>query len=557
MKKLSKILCALCVIFGSVSCADMMDIDSELVEFEKDHNLDSPSDTVYSVLGIIHKMQVIADRTVLLGEVRGDLVSVTDAASSDLKRLASFQLSEDNKYNVPADYYAVINNCNYFIANADTLLSRRGKKVFEKEFAAVKTFRAWTYMQLVMAYGSVPLLLEPIMTEAEADKALKQPRLSVDGICDYFISDLAPYVDVKFPEYGAIGGHDSKNFFIPVRLLLGDMCLWTGRYQEAARFYHDYLAHKDAPHVPSFIASSWPDAEFKSPNRAFSHSYLSYIPMEINRYSGIVSELGPIFNSDIENYYYFQLEPSKSLRALSAAQTYCFVNKTGTTADTIYAPKKGLLSDIYAGDLRLCTYYTYNRLNTDEYSEFSSDYQKIFKFSAESRITTYRLSIAYLRYAEALNRAGYPQSAFAVLKYGLNPDNIGEHVDSVEIKAAGSLISFDPLVFTEELTMGVHSIGSGESAANAHYTLPMPSESLASYADTVAYQIPLVEDMIINEMALEGSFEGNRYYDLMRVALRRNDPGYLAAPVSERNGVRDDALYTLLMDTKNWYLPLK
>ena len=46
MKYLSKILCALCVIFGSVSCADMMDIDSELVEFDKDHDINAPF-TVY------------------------------------------------------------------------------------------------------------------------------------------------------------------------------------------------------------------------------------------------------------------------------------------------------------------------------------------------------------------------------------------------------------------------------------------------------------------------------------------------------------------------------
>ena len=70
------------------------------------------------------------------------------------------------------------------------------------------------------------------------------------------------------------------------------------------------------------------------------------------------------------------------------------------------------------------------------------------------------------------------------------------------------------------------------------------------------YQIPLVEDLIINEMALEGAFEGYRYYDLMRVALRRNDPAYLAKPIARRSGTVDAALESFLMDPKNWYLPL-
>ena len=63
--------------------------------------------------------------------------------------------------------------------------------------------------------------------------------------------------------------------------------------------------------------------------------------------------------------------------------------------------------------------------------------------------------------------------------------------------------------------------------------------------------------MIIKEMALEGVFEGYRFYDLMRVALRRNNPAYLADPVSRRNGEVDSELRQKLMDTKNWYLPIQ
>jgi len=103
--------------------------------------------------------------------------------------------------------------------------------------------------------------------------------------------------------------------------------------------------------------------------------------------------------------------------------------------------------------------------------------------------------------------------------------------------------------------LGIHSRGSGDSHCNDYYVLPQPEKQLATREDTVQYQIPLVEDMIIEEMALEGFFEGYRYYDLMRVALRRNDPDYLAGPISRRNGEQDNVLHALLMDQKNWYLP--
>ena len=164
--------------------------------------------------------------------------------------------------------------------------------------------------------------------------------------------------------------------------------------------------------------------------------------------------------------------------------------------------------------------------------------------------------MVYLRYAEALNRAGYPQSAFCILKYGICDEVLGNHVDPVELSLAGELVDFDPNVFLYEDVLGIHSLGSGDSHANAYYVLPQPDGALPTRQDTVNYQIPLVEDMIITEMALEGSFEGYRYYDLMRVALRRNNPAYLADPISLRTGTQDATLKALLMDPKNWYLPL-
>lgn len=562
--KNNKLLLLAALVILLPSCSDMLETESEYVEFEKDNTLNHPTDSVYSVLGIIGKMQIIADRTVLFGEVRGDLVTPTEAASADLKRLANFEFTEDNKYNAVSDYYAVINNCNYYLAHVDTALQRRGRNLFRAEYAAVKSFRAWTYLQLAMAYGQVPLVTDPVMTEKEAREAMNLNRSGITEICQYFINDLTPYAEVELPRFGDINNFDSQQFFIPMKALLGDLCLWTGMYKEAAKWYHDYLTDKRNPIQINYSNRIvWPSAtEFVSPVNGYSttsntQEVLSFIPMEERVFDGVVSDLSNIYNSTQENNNYFQITPSQAMYDISAAQTYCLENKTATTTDTIYVPKTGLYKEIMAGDLRF--YSNYNIVSVsgqDKFSEYGPDNQTFRKIIARY-IPTYRRTMVYLRYAEALNRAGYPQSAFTILKHGICQENILNNVDSLERTAADELITFDANVFTKETSIGIHSFGSGDSQDNAYYTLPMPPTQLATRQDTINYQIPLVEDYIINEMALEGSFEGYRFNDLMRVALRRNDPAYLADPISLRRGTRNDALHALLMETKNWYLPLR
>lgn len=575
MKKI--FLSALAVALTLTSCEDMLAPDSDMVIYQEDHTLSSVNDTLFSVMGVIHLMQRVADRTNLLGEVRADLVQVTEAASTDLKDLAASTTSVTNQYNRPQDYYAIVNNCNYYIHNADSAYVKTGHKVFERELAVMHTFRAWAYLQLATTYGDIPFYTDFLGTQAEADAVMRQPRQSIDYICNWLIDDLRPYVDTYTLDWGTIAStHLSESFFIPVRVMLGELCLWAGRYHEAAQFYHDYLAQKDQYRPVGREQISWfPDSY---PAIGLSMSYqaatigsdylITYIPMESNTFLGLISDLPELYTSTRDNYYYYQLTWSEALIDLSARQTYTYNyrnehNTNDTVSMSVDSVRLTITDRKRQGDLRL--YAVTNEVSVHKVEQgvqYNETEQTIDKVRSKEFVSLYRLPVIYLHFAEALNRAGFPTSAFAVLKYGLCDDNLlrpepeGDVIPAYERAAAGSLLEFNKLYFTRQNTIGIHARGCGDVDSNPYYVLHFPDTPLATPADSIAYLQPAVEDSIITELALEACFEGDRFYDLMRVARRRNDPAYLADRVANRLGVRDEALHARLMQPQNWFLPL-
>lgn len=124
-------------------------------------------------------------------------------------------------------------------------------------------------------------------------------------------------------------------------------------------------------------------------------------------------------------------------------------------------------------------------------------------YQSDARFHIYRFADAQLLWAEALNRAGDKANAIA-------------RINSVR---------------------GANGTG-----------MPAPAVTTSSTTEQI-------EDYILRERGLELGFEGDRWYDIMRIARRRGTQ-YLIDRVKKRAPVSEHAyLEARLADTKNWYLP--
>lgn len=444
------------------SCEDMLESDSKFVIY--DDHLKTPADTANSLVGIIYKLQAIAERTHLLGEVRGDLVSVKNTADQDLLQMANFTIDDDNVYNNPRDYYAVINNCNYYLAHADmNAVNTSAEKIFWREYVQVKAIRAWTYLQLALNYGSVQFYTEPILTEADAAK--DYPRKNLQEICDFFIEDLTSdpnYSTTEFPMLHSVGNLLMGNCFFPVDVVLGDMYLWraslTGSqsdYRMAAKRYASWIYRRgsvgaynksyynitaNAYHAswnttdpslrddPTAVNYAW-DFSYNymfSNNRGGSNGELvTMIPMDSLAYQGYYNNMRYLYtNAEVDGDNVtllptdFYISPSVRLQEMSRAQHFCYGWLDSSTGNPMFMEVPTSTRPLNNGDLRLSQVWVSQTKDGGALEE-AKTLQMINKSCTERDIWIYRKTDLFLRMAEALNNGGFPRLAHAVLANGL------------------------------------------------------------------------------------------------------------------------------------------
>lgn len=621
MKKFIICLAAVLGFLSTTGCSDMLDVKSDSQVF--DPSLNQKTDSVFFSLGIMQAMQQLADQYVFQGEMRGDNVKLTAYTNNNLRTLANFSADATNRYDSAYVYYRVINNCNYYIAHRDTMLYTGSTNVVRNEFAAVKAFRAWAYLQLARNYGKVPFFTEPLTTISQINGS-HFPSLTLKEIVARLAPDLQQYSGCSVPNDGnatiAAGSTNSGQAktvsralcFIPVDVILGEMYLEAGDYANAAKYYTVFLTQTPHPSVTNGNlargysedmqfdfehkirptdwkfgargASSW-SSIFDNNSTA---DIVSYIPMAVNYQMGTTTNIPLAFgynyySTEGRNNMYIdkiQIKPSAQLQTLSDTATYYYEqDRTGALAGEF-------VNGVKYGDQRL-------QAVTHETVQGDSTVRWITKYN-NGNIILYRTTTIYMHLAEALNRLGHPDLAFAILKDGINQSLTDPTYTYVTPESKTLLTTTYPFLGSQFSEMfprhtsgtasvntnyGIHMHGCGYVADDAYpdrpgspmcynYSTELSNKlaylrkefPAAEIGTTKADSINAMEDILCDEYQLEFAFEGTRWYDLMRLARHKNQAGmyggnfggqWLARKLQYKHPVKD------LTHEENWYLPMK
>lgn len=542
MKNISKLLLILSfslMIFPA--CDTLLDVDSDRHIFEEDYGMKSSNDTLYSMFGVYSQLQKLADSYVVLGELRGDLMDVNQTADRFLKEVYNFDFSENNPYsNNEKDYYAVINNANYIIHNIDTSVVRGGVKVMYKVYAAAKAIRAWTYMQAMLNFGDVSYYEKPILS---LEEALIEPTKITDisALADILIQDLQPWKSVENPYFGSLGAFDTDKSFFPIRFILGDLYLWKGDYANAANEYRDLMYYNQV------LVTNQNRSTYEAINNAFTGRTTNLWRLN---FAFTSSEMLTNIMSSNEYGVYITVDSLMEQRYLLPSD---YAMNLWKSQHYVHAIGVDTLGDLRGVPGSVATSYELNDMLEVEESEmyYITKYRELNPENQDTKqIMTYRAATLYLRYAEAVNRMGKPNLAMVVMKYGLKSSSINAYVPETEIDSVGDALAnymdFTDLIFANNYGIRYRGLGNVQ-VDTTYFVIPrnmLDQDSIITY----------VEDLIVNEYALETAFEGNRFHDLMRVAMRRNDNAYLANQVAEKYGANKEAIRSKLMDRANWFV---
>jgi hypothetical protein len=212
---------------------------------------------------------------------------------------------------------------------------------------------------------------------------------------------------------------------------------------------------------------------------------------------------------------------------------------------------RGLFSWRNIGGQPVAMKYLYNYIN------YLTDVP-VLPLNRNGKWFLYRQTHMHLRFAEAANRVGRYRLSWGLMNSGI----------AGAYPAPTSTVTYYHNTLFDTYPFNFDARNSGNTGIPYYRADWYRNIGIRTRANLVSLAVPAgdslntIENQLIQEGALENAFEGTRWPDLLRVAIRRNDPAFIADKIYNKlikSGISAgaaNAARAKLM-AKNWYLPFK
>jgi hypothetical protein len=547
----------------TLSCQKAFDIKPEDA-LEAAQVYQNVYDADAAVLGIYGKFVKLADRYILLNELRADLLDVTPNANTYLRQLGTQTVAEDNPYTDPKPFYEVIINCNDALKNFERMREQKQLDVsqFYQRYTDILFLRSWIYLQLGIHYGSVPYVTDALNDVNDLKDQGKFPKLSFDELLTRLIAETEAIPKIYLAQNSSSASPTLMlpmdvyllrdgvfKFFIHRKSFLGDLHLWKGNYLIAATYYREIMETGTNLTTSADQQIDIYDTYRVSDDNTSDHSLKT--TAVINPWTKIFSATLDERISNRERMWTLpfngRFSPGNPLLDLFSVSGSYLVKPS---ALSIKKWDEQVRTDLSLTDRRGLN-MSYRMVGLEpEVLKHTMNYSSVLPFEKTGILILYRAAILHMRFAEAANRLDRSGLAGALINHGIFT-TYGT-VSTYNGVPDSYPFNFDGTTTNAYRGNWYRNNGIRGRAAN----FPVPILTTNAIVDT--------EDKIIAEEALETAFEGYRWQDLLRIALRRqtSEPNYLADKIAAKFEAAGDGASAALVRSRlankaNWYLPFK
>jgi hypothetical protein len=499
----NKIVIAVVTIF-LFGCEDFFNPGSNSVLLEKDY-IGSFTELYSGYMGIVAKVQAVADKSIFLEGLRGDFLEPTKNAPQDIWDVYNYapDLSK-NALADPKGYYAVIMNANDYIEHAIAYKTKNPNAIPDVTYRALISgairFKVWAYLMLAKIYGEAVYFEKPVK---EYQPITNFPKYNLDMIiakCIDLMETGVNGIDGKgvvkwsvelFPGMNVSSTEIEWDRICPSpECLLAELYLWQNNYQKAWENCKDQIVKGNADGRCYQINNSEYGGEWIGLSRQFfrkehiAAAFYDYSKKQTNHVIQYFSNREP-------NLYY--------LKPTGAA-----INRFNTQKNTV-----GTYGDQYRGFNRTFAVENGDTILWKFLSLVHSDPELIYR--NEILISLYRASDIYLMMCEALGGLHRFTEAYAFLNNGLadkyNPTTL-QYNEPFNVYPA-SMHYGD----SESDCQGIRWRASNKGLMNVGDAL------IATAMDSTSKQM-LLDSLLLEETCLESAGESRSYYSMARMAKR-------------------------------------